>query len=82
MATLGLRVFNSPMPIDVVPSRNVTVPVGVPAPGFTALTVAVKVTFWPNTDGLTEDVTVVDVLALFTVCSTLPLLVAKFVSPL
>src|SRR6267143_398040 len=38
------------------PSWKVTVPVGV---GPTPLTAAVKVTDWPNTDGLTEDVTVV-----------------------
>jgi hypothetical protein len=29
---------------------NVTVPVGVPAPGATALAVAVSVTAWPNTE--------------------------------
>src|SRR6266516_4835510 len=46
---------------------KVTVPVGVPAPGATALTVAVKVTIWPDTDGLTEEVTVVVLLALLTV---------------
>jgi hypothetical protein len=33
-----------PVPIVVRPSLNVTVPVGVPAPGVTAATVAVKVT--------------------------------------
>jgi len=33
-----------PVPRTVVPSLKVTVPVGVPAPGATALTVAVKVT--------------------------------------
>jgi hypothetical protein len=32
------------VPMVVVPLRKVTVPVGVPAPGLTALTVAVKVT--------------------------------------
>jgi hypothetical protein len=35
---------------------KVTVPVGVPAPGETALTVAVKVTGGPTTDGLTDEV--------------------------
>ncbi len=34
------------------PSLNVTVPVGVPAPGATAATVVVKVIDWPKTDGL------------------------------
>jgi hypothetical protein len=46
------------------PSRNVTVPVGVPVPGKTGLTVAVKVTNWPETEGLTDDVTAVVVPAL------------------
>ena len=45
------------MPSAVVPSMNVTVPVGVPLPGELAVTVAVKVTDWPKTDGLPEDVT-------------------------
>jgi len=38
---------------------NWTVPVRVPEPGATALTVAVNVTDWPNTDGLVEAVTAV-----------------------
>src|SRR5579863_3608931 len=53
-----------PLPMELPPSRNVTVPVGVPVPGATAETVAVKVTDWPKTEGFTDDVTVVDVLAL------------------
>jgi len=40
---------------------NWTVPVRVPEPGATALTVAVNVTDWPNTDGLVEAVTAVAV---------------------
>ena len=52
-----------PVPKRVVPSKKLTVPVTVPAPGETALTVAVKVTDWPNTEGLVEDVNVVVVLA-------------------
>jgi len=51
------------LPSVFVPSEKVTVPVGVPAPGNTALTVAVKVTDWPNTEGLTEEATVVVLLA-------------------
>jgi hypothetical protein len=43
-----------PVPIGEPPSRNVTVPVGVPDPGATALTVAVKVTDCPDTDGFAE----------------------------
>ena len=69
-----------------VPSMvKVTVPVGVPAPGATALTVAVKVTVWPDSDGLTEEVTVVVLLALLTVWvigEAVLLLVLKLESPL
>ena len=46
---------------------KVTVPVGVPAPGETAATVAVKVTDWPKTLGLVEEVSVVVLLAGLTV---------------
>jgi hypothetical protein len=42
------------VPRVVDPSSKVTVPVGVPAPGEFTLTVAVNVTFWPNTEGLVE----------------------------
>ena len=63
----------------VVPSLNVTVPVGVPLP----LTVAVKVTCWPNVDGFDDDVSVVVVLLLFTVCVTAAdVLDSKLESPL
>jgi len=44
------------------------VPVGVPEPGAAALTVAVKVTDWPNTALVADELTVVAVLALLTVC--------------
>src|SRR5213594_302662 len=51
-----------------VPSTvKVIVPVRVPAPGATALTVAVNVTDWPVTDGLPDEATAVVVLALLTV---------------
>src|SRR5262245_11060529 len=43
------------VPRTTLPSWNVTVPVGVPAPGATVDTVAVKVTAWPVTAGLTDD---------------------------
>ena len=46
---------------------NWTVPVGVPAPGAAIEMVAVKVTFCPDTEELTEEVTVVLVVALATV---------------
>jgi len=38
------------VPSEVVPSKNSTVPVGCPLPGA-RVTVAVKVTDWPKTDG-------------------------------
>jgi hypothetical protein len=41
-------------PSDVVPSKNSTLPVGVPAPGEAAATVAVIVTDWPTTEGFGE----------------------------
>ena len=53
-----------PVPIEVVPSMKATVPVGVPA---AEVTVAVKVTCCPNTDGFADDATTVTVLATVTV---------------
>ncbi len=50
----------------VAPSRKLIVPVGDPAPGAVTVTVAVNVTDCPNTDGLVDDVSVVDVFALLT----------------
>src|SRR3954447_7334952 len=62
---------------------NWTVPVRVPAPGATGLTVAVKVTDCPTTDGFCELVTPVVVLALLTVCvSVLEVEPVKLESPL
>jgi len=48
----------------VLPSLNVTMLVGLPAPGDTTLTVAVRVMGWPTTDGLAEELRAVLVLAL------------------
>jgi hypothetical protein len=57
--------------------------VGVPAPGATAAIVAVNVTACPDTDGLAEEVTVVVVSALLTVCvNEEEVLVLKPASPL
>jgi hypothetical protein len=56
-----------PVPNVVVPSRNVTIPDGLPAPRATIVTVAVNVTLCPDTDGFTDEATVVVVLALLTV---------------
>ena len=66
------------------PSVKVMVPVGVPAPGATALTVAVKVTAWPKTDGSAVELTVVLLEAWLTTCGEVesaPVEVKKFVSP-
>ncbi len=52
-----------PVPNVVAPSLNVTVPVGVPVPGATALTVAVSVIDWPNTDGLADEASAIVVSA-------------------
>ncbi len=68
----------------VEPSLKVTVPLGVPAPGDTAATAALKVTAWPNTDGFAVELTVVVLDALLTTCGepeSLPLLLEKSVSP-
>src|SRR5262249_38741785 len=43
------------VPRMAAPSRTVTVRVGVPAPGATAATVAVKVTAWPGAAGFSDD---------------------------
>src|ERR1041384_5933467 len=75
--------FTAPVPSVVAPSLKVTVLVGVPAPGTTALTVAVKVTDWPNTVGLVEELSVKVVLGGLTTCVTVPeVLVLKLPSVL
>ena len=66
----------------VLPSMKTTLPVGVPIPGLTTLTVAVNITLWPNTDGFVAEVNPVLLLALpttwLTVAEVLP---AKLPSP-
>ncbi len=57
------------VPRDVVPSLNVTVPDGVPPAGL-LVTVAEKVTEFPNADGLRDDVTPVVVGWFVTVWTT------------
>ncbi|MCZ1012607.1 hypothetical protein O1L68_43785 [Streptomyces lydicus] len=54
------------------PKSKVTVPVGVPAPGATGATVAVRSTDWPGTEGSGEEVTVVPVAAGVTVWVPVP----------
>ncbi len=67
VAVNGAVADNVPLPITVTPSRKLTVPAGLPAPGATTATVAVNVTLCPKTDGFTDEATVVVVLALLTV---------------
>jgi hypothetical protein len=79
---LALPPVSVPLPILTPPSLKVTLPVGVPTPGATALSVAVNVTVCPNTNGFTDDVTVVELDAWFTVCNKLAEVeFVKFVSP-
>ena len=72
-----------PVPSVVVPSRKVTVPVGVPAPGAVTTTVAVNVTDWLKTEVAFEVVgAATNVAAWPTVwVVTDETLVWKFVSP-
>ena len=68
---------------DLIPSRNVTVPVGVPAPGATAVTVAVNDTVVPESAGFSDDTSAVELFALFTVWIKIAdVLGAKLASPL
>jgi len=78
----GAAAGNVQLPMFVAPSRKLTAPVGVPAPGAVTVTVAVKVTDCPNTDGFAEDVRLVLVFALLTTCETAVLvLVLKLALP-
>jgi len=82
VANVALPELKLAVPRVEAPSRKVTVPVGVPVAGGTALTVAVNVTAWPKTDGFTDDVTVVELAALPTVwVMAAEVLLLKFVSP-
>ena len=72
--------FSTTVPRVVAPSLNVTEPVGVPA--APEVTVAVKVTDWPKTDGLDADITVLTVAGKLTACVTMfDVLAAKLASP-
>ena len=71
------------VPRFLVPSLNITLPVGTAVPGALATTVAVKVTVCPWVDGFKDDVTEVVVPSLFTVCvSAEDVLVLKLELPL
>jgi hypothetical protein len=75
-------VVSVPWPMLVPPSEKITAPVGLAE--ALPLTVAVKLTFWPHTEGLTEETSSVTLLpALLTICvMAVELLAVKFVSPL
>ena len=68
VANVALPELSVFVPMSAPPSLKMTVPVGVPAPGDTALTVAVNVTDTPKVDGLSDELTVVALLAGLTVC--------------
>lgn len=71
----------APVPIVLAPSLKATVPVGIPAPGDTTVTVAVNVTGRPNVYWLAEDDSDVVVEAWLTVCVNEPVLEVKLLSP-
>ena len=84
MLSVAFPALSVPEPREVAPSRNVTVPVMVPA--VVELTVAVSVTDCPNFDGLADGLTEVSVgafaAAAFTVCvNVAEVLAAKLASP-
>ena len=60
------------VPKSVPSAENCTLPVGMPAPGAVAVTVAVNVTGWPNTVGVIAETTVVVVSAALTVWKKVP----------
>jgi hypothetical protein len=54
----AVPLLSAPVPSEKGPSLKVTVPAGVPP---REVTVAVKVTLWPNTEGFWEDINAVAV---------------------
>jgi hypothetical protein len=75
--------LNATVPRMVAPSWKLTVPAGIPLPGATTDTCAVYVTDWLSIEGFAEDLIVVVVEALFTVCVTATeVLPVKLLSPL
>ena len=70
------------VPSTVAPFKNSTVPVGVPAPGLTGVTLAVSVTLWPKAGEVVDGLSVVVVVAAATVTVTaVEVLGAKLGSP-
>ena len=60
---MAVPAFKATVPSTVEPSLIVTLPVGVSEEDEVGLTVAVKLSCWPNTDELAEEVRVVVVAA-------------------
>ena len=82
VASVALPPLKLAVPSVVAPSRKVTVPVGVPDPGAAALTVAVNVTLCPMTVGFCDELTFVEVEAVFTVwLMAADVLALKLLSP-
>jgi hypothetical protein len=69
VASAAVPAESGALPSDVAPSKNWTEPPGLPAPGGTAVTVAVSVTLCANADGFGALVNDVVVLAGSTVCA-------------
>ncbi|RPK36745.1 hypothetical protein EES37_25945 [Streptomyces sp. ADI91-18] len=76
LAFRGTVVFSPPGPVKVM------VPVGVPLPGATAVTVAQTVTVWPHTEGVGSTVTDTVLDAWLTVTGAVPVDEEKHPSPL
>ena len=66
VATFAATGWAAQVPIFTALSLNVTVPVGVPAPGRVTLIVAVNVTLCPQTDGFADETKAVVVAAWLT----------------
>jgi hypothetical protein len=82
MLKLALPLLRETVLRMVEPSLKLTVPVGVPAPGALAVTLAVKDTTSPKFDVLGAALTAVLVPSWLTVSVAVPELVAKLLSPL
>lgn len=82
IAWQGLPGINVPVPIWVAPSKKLTVPMGIPAAGATGAAITVKVTGTLRPEGFALDMSVMDVLPLFTVCVRVPKLGLLLASPL
>src|SRR3989449_8669939 len=81
MLNEALPLTSVAVPSTVAPSRNVTVPVGTPTAGATALTVALRVTACPTAEGLGVEARVVLVLPGLTVWITIAEVLARKVPP-